>query len=272
MEYQAATTTDSMPGTRRMTRSTVDENTVLFAGLPVKTKVKGVVALSVDITVPSQSDVYTVEEKQTIINDGNGQESNGQHPVSSKQQVDKPLILSSELDDTAELDIDFNDESIIDELFSEHSLSIICENDVMLNRASYPETIEGCIQVINKLCHAVDALHLIITENEHLLECLKLNAHCAQYEADRAHKEWGHRVSEYHRSNHEIRSGRGRGGGSRTVFQNTTEVGRGERQRSKSSGPATPVVNSRLSNRRSADQRRDTSRPSYNMNQVVHGV
>jgi len=150
MEYELATSTNSMPAMRRITRSTVDENTVLFAGLPVKTKVNAIVALSVDIIVPSRIDAYTVEDEQTIINNDNGQESNGQHPVSSKQQVDKTHILSRELDDTAELDIDVNDESLIDEIFTELSSSIRYENDVMLDRASYPETIKGCIQVINE--------------------------------------------------------------------------------------------------------------------------
>jgi len=49
----------------------------------------------------------------------------------------------------------------------------------------------------------------------------------------------------------------------------------GDRRRSKSRGPATPVVDSRQFDRRSADQRRDTSRPRYNMNQrrqEIHGV
>jgi len=91
-----------------------------------------------------------VEEEQTIINDDNGQEKNRQHPVSSKQQVDISLILSRELDDTAELDIDVNDESFIDELITELSPPIIYENDVMRDRASYHETIEDCIQVINE--------------------------------------------------------------------------------------------------------------------------
>jgi len=159
-----------MPAMRKMTRSTFDENTVLFAGLPVKTKVNTIVALSVDITVSSQSYAYTVEEEQTITNDDNGQEINGQHPVSSKQQVDKSLILSRELDDTAELDIDVNDESLIDELFTELPSSIRYENDVMLDRESYPETIEGCIQVINELRQAQKALQLTIAKIEHLWE------------------------------------------------------------------------------------------------------
>jgi len=76
----------------------------------------------------------------------------------------------------------------------------------------------------------------------------------------------------YHRGNHEVRSDRGHGGGSRTVFQTSTEVGRGKRQRSKSRGPTTPEVESKQSDRQPADQRSDTSRPSYNMNQVFQGV
>jgi len=103
MEGESATTTGSIPGMLRRTRSTVDKNTVLFAGLPVKTKAKTSVAWWVDITVPPQSDVYTVDEEQTIIDKDNGQELNGQHPVSSRQQVDKPLILSCEFEDTTEI-------------------------------------------------------------------------------------------------------------------------------------------------------------------------
>jgi len=106
IEYKSARMADSMPGWRMLTRSGVDENTILCSGLTNKTKAK--VALSVDITVLSQSDVYTVEEKQTIFNEDN-QETNGQHPVSSKQQVGELLIVPSEFDDTAELNIDVND-------------------------------------------------------------------------------------------------------------------------------------------------------------------
>jgi len=63
--------------------------------------------------------VYTVAEEQTVINEEDDQvineedESNGQHRVSSKQQVDELLIVSNELDDTDELDIDFNDVTTI---------------------------------------------------------------------------------------------------------------------------------------------------------------
>jgi len=180
-----------MPAMGRITRSTVDENTVLFAGFPVKTKVNAIVALSVDITVPSQTDAYTVEEEQTIINDDNGQETNGQHPVSSKQQVDKPLTLSRELDDTAEFDIDVNDESIIDELFTEHSSCIIYENDVMLDSASYPDTIEGCIKVIDELRHVEKALHLTIAKNEYLWWCLQSDTLRADCELEHREQERG---------------------------------------------------------------------------------
>jgi len=37
-----------------------------------------------------------VKEEQTVINEEDDQETNGQHPVSSKQQVGEPLIVSSE--------------------------------------------------------------------------------------------------------------------------------------------------------------------------------
>jgi len=227
MEGKSSTTVDSMPGMSRMTRS----------------------------TVLSQSDVYTVEEEQTIIKDDNCQETNRQHPVSSKQQVDKPIILSRELDDTAELDIDVNYESIIDELFTEHSSSIIYENDVMLNKATYPETIEGCIQVINELRQAQKALHLPIAENEHLLGCLQSDALNTQQETVRLHRVQKHREIEYSRGYHEVHRGRYQGGGSRTGFPASTKFVSGDRRRSKSSGSATSEVNSRQSDRRPADQR-----------------
>jgi len=65
-----------------ITRSAVDENTVLFSGLTDKTKAKANVALSGDITGSSQSDVCVVEEEQTVINKDDGKKTNGQHPVS----------------------------------------------------------------------------------------------------------------------------------------------------------------------------------------------
>jgi len=187
----------------------------------------------------------------------------GQHPVSSKQQVDELLIVSKKLDDTAELNIDVNDvttinQSIVDELFSEQFSSISYKNDVLLDRASYPETIEGCIQVIHNLCHAEKALNLTFTENEHLLECLKSEVLHAQHELDREHREREHRDSEYHRGYHEVHRGRDQGGGNRRGSLASTEVGRGDRRRSKSSGSATPEVDSRQYDRRSADQMKST--------------
>jgi len=159
-----------------LTRSGVDENTILCSGFTNKTKAKAIVALSVDITVPSQS---KVKEEQTIINEDD-QETNGQHPVSSKQQVGELLIVPNEFDDTAELIIDVIDattinQSIDDKLFIEHSPPSSYANNAILYRASYPDTIEGCIKVIVELRHAEKALHLTITENEHVLECLQSN-------------------------------------------------------------------------------------------------
>jgi len=70
-----------------------------------------------------------VEEDKTVINEEDDQETNEQHPVSSKQQVDESLIVFNELNDTSELNIDVNDvttsnQSIVDELFTEQSSSI----------------------------------------------------------------------------------------------------------------------------------------------------
>jgi len=88
----------------------------------------------------------------------------GQHPVSSKQQEGDPLFEPIEFDDTAEVNIDDTAEltiikSVVSELFLEHSSSVICENDVILDTVSYPDTIKGCIRVINTLRHREKALH-----------------------------------------------------------------------------------------------------------------
>jgi len=93
---------------RMLTRTRVEENTILFSGVSDKTGVKAVLAVSGDIIGYSQSDVYTVDEEQTIIDKDNDQELNGQHPVSSRQQVDKPQILSCEFEDTTEIKTDVN--------------------------------------------------------------------------------------------------------------------------------------------------------------------
>jgi len=262
---------DSRPGMRMINRSAVDENTEFLSGLTDTTRAKATVALSGDITGSFQSDVFTVEKKQTVINEEDDQETHGQHPVSSKQQVGELLIVSSKLDDTAELNIDVNEvttlnQSIVDELYTEQSSSISYENYVILDRASYPETIQGCIQVINEPCHAEKALHLTITENEHLLWCLQAEALNAQQKLEKEYRERKYWETEYHRGSYEVRNGRGHGGGSRTGSQTSTEVGRGERQRSKSREPATPEVNSRQADRRPAYHRRDITRPSYNIN------
>jgi len=76
-----------------------------------------------------------VDEVQTIIDKDNGQELNGQHPVSSRQQVDKHLILSCEFEDTIQIKTDVNvttaiNQIIDDKLFSDHSSSIGHENDL----------------------------------------------------------------------------------------------------------------------------------------------
>jgi len=47
--YKSATTADSDLGRRMTTRSSVDKNTVLVSGLPVKARAKPIVSLSSDI-------------------------------------------------------------------------------------------------------------------------------------------------------------------------------------------------------------------------------
>jgi len=159
--YKSATTADSDLGKRMTTRSSVDKNTVLVSVLPVKTKAKPIVTLSSDIFSPSQLGNGVTEDEQAIINED---------PVSSKQQVDESVFEPFEFDDTAELKLDDTTEitinkSVVSEIFPDHSLSIIDEDDVILNTVSYPDTIEGCIKVISKQRHREKALHLINTEN-----------------------------------------------------------------------------------------------------------
>jgi len=96
-----------------------------------------------------------------------------------------------------------------------------------------------------------------------------LEALRSQHELDKEYKEWEHRESEYQRSYHEVHRGKDQGGENRTGYLASTEVGRGDRWCSKSSGSAAPEMNSRQSDRRSANHRRDSSRPGYNMHQ--HG-
>jgi len=112
---------------------------------------------------------------------------------------------------------------------------------------------------------------LTITENEHLWECLQSDTLRAERELE--HREQEHWDSEYSRGYHEVHRGRDQGGeGNRTGYPASTKLVSGDRQRSKSSRSATPEVDSRQSDRRPADQRGGTSRPSYNMNRVFHGV
>jgi len=153
------------------TPSAVHENSVLVSGLTGKTKARAIVTFSSDITDPSQSGAGASKDEQAITNEEDAQDTKGQHPVSSKQQVGEPLFEPIEFDDTAELNIDDTAEitrnkSVVSELFPEHSSSIICENDIILNTVSYPDTIEGCIQDITKLRHREKAFHLINTEND----------------------------------------------------------------------------------------------------------
>jgi len=112
--------------------------------LPIKTKAKPIGTLSSDITDPFQSRTGAAEDKQAIINE---------YPVSSKQQVDESVFEPIEFEDTADLKLDDTAEvtinkSVVSELFSDHSPSTIDENDVILDTVSYPNTIEGCMQII----------------------------------------------------------------------------------------------------------------------------
>jgi len=273
MECKSFKTTDLKSEMRMLTRSGVEENTVLFSRVSDKTGVKAILALSVDIIGYSQTDVYSMDEEQTVINNNNGQETNG----SAKQQVDKPLILPCEFDVTAEILIDVIGSTTInqiidDELFSEQSSSNSYANNVRLDRTSYPETIEGCLKIIDELRQEKKILHLAITKNEQLWRDLKTEARNAQHKLDNEYRERMHWETEYHRVNREVRSGRAHGRSRRTGFQISTEVGRDDHQQSKSREPATSEVDRRQSDRRPADQRGVTSHHGYSRTRLFHGV
>jgi len=139
MECQSSTTPDSK---RKSTRSGVDENTLAISrvdentlaisgvdentlaisGSFDKTIAVSIVALSGTTIGCPHADVHTVEGEQTIVGKDNGPELTGQHPVSSTHQVDKPLILLCEFEDTTKIKTAVNvttsiNQNIDDKLF-----------------------------------------------------------------------------------------------------------------------------------------------------------
>jgi len=143
------------------TRSSVDKNTVLVSGLPVKARAKLIVTLSSDITDPSQSVAGATEDDQAIFN---------KEPVVSTQKVNESVFEHIEFNDTAEFKLDDTAEitinkDIVSELFPDHSPSTIDQHDVSLDTVSYPDTIAGCIKVISKLRESERDLNLINTDN-----------------------------------------------------------------------------------------------------------
>jgi len=141
------------------TRSAVDENTILVAGLIGKTKARAIV---------SQLGAGASVDDQAIISE---EDTKGQYPVSSKQQVDKSVFEPIDFDDTTEIKLDDTTEitinkSVVSELFPDHSSYSIYEHDFILDTDSFPDTIEGCREFTTTLRHREKALHLINTENE----------------------------------------------------------------------------------------------------------
>jgi len=218
-----------------LSRSGVDENLSLL-GVNDETRPNAIGASSGNLTMSSQADGCPVEGEQTVIN----------KEISSEQQVEKLLIASNEFDDTTKLINDANDvattkQIINDAQFGEHSSSINYESVVILNRTSYPNTIEGCIDVINKLRQSEKALQISIAENEQLLWSTQAQALNGQLKLDKKCRERKHWETEYHIVNRELRQD--------------------DHWRSKSREPTTTRGYSRQSYTGSVNQRRDSSRP-----------
>jgi len=125
------------------------------------------------IPEPTQSASCTVDtleeggvtggQFQELADEDDYQQTEEQH-TSSKQKVGEPLLKSSEFDDTDELNIDDTAErtinnTVIDEIFPDHSSSIIreCEVSGILDIPAYPNTLEGCRREIDELCHSREA-------------------------------------------------------------------------------------------------------------------
>jgi len=181
------------------TRAAVNKNTVLVSELTVKTKAKAIVVLSSNISGPSQMGACAGEKEEANSDEDNFQEAKGQHPVSSKQKVGKTLLDFIEFDDTAELNINDTAEitinkHVVTKLFPDHSSSIIHEADIsnVLDKTSYPYTLEGCKIVIDELRLAKNSLYLTNTENEHFLSCFQSDALSAQHHLDQKHRKREH--------------------------------------------------------------------------------
>jgi len=126
-------------------RSAVDKNSILLSALSRKPKAKPSVTLSSDIPDLLQVTADAKEDEQAIsIKD----------PVISKQKLNDSVFepikfdVNAALDDTAEVTIN---KSVVSELFPDHSPSSIDESDVSIDTVSFPDTIEGCVEVIPKL-------------------------------------------------------------------------------------------------------------------------
>jgi len=114
------------------------------------------------------------------------------------------------------------------------------------------------------------ALHLNIDENERLLGSLQSELLGVRRKLDEEYSKRRNWETEFHRVNRVVRGSQGLGAGSQTEFQISTEMGRDERQRSRSRGSTTRNVDSgdsRRSDGQFTDQRNDSSRPARNMNQ-----
>jgi len=160
-------------------------------------------AVPVEVSGPSQSGVRLVDTRG---NSDELQQPKGHHPVSSVQNVGEPTFESTEIDDTAELNI--NDAAVItiikdaiDELAPDHSSSVSQEdvNSVSSEEPSYLYTLEGCRIEIDVLRSARETLSSTITENGQFLGLLQSDSDKAKNNLGRESRERDHWEQEYHR-------------------------------------------------------------------------
>jgi len=90
------------------------------------------------------------------------------------------------------------------ELFPDNSPSSIDKNDVSIDTTSYPNTIEGCEQIISKLRNREKALHFMNVENEDFLSCLQSDALIVKHRLEKEHLKREHWEGEYYRYSQEV--------------------------------------------------------------------
>jgi len=87
----------------------------------------------------------------------------------------------------------------VSELFPDLFPSSIDENDASIDTISYPNTIEGCVEVISKLRNREKALYLTNVENENVFGCLQSDALIVKHRLEKEHIEREHWEGKYHR-------------------------------------------------------------------------